>query len=361
MAQVGGEAHMKRAGNLWEELTSFENLLGAAKLAARGKRKRSDVANFALDLEGELVRLRRELMEERYQPGEYQSFQINDPKPRMISAAPFRDRVVHHALTMILEPIFERRFSKDCYACRKGFGTHRALDRAREGVRQQRYVLKCDVRKYFASIDHDILKGLLAAVVKCKPTLRLAGKIIDGSNRQEEIVHYFPGDNLFTPFERRRGLPLGNQTSQFFANLCLDPLDQFVNRILKPRCYVRYVDDFLLFGDSKEELRQMRDEIVILLANLRLAIHPQKSRVYRSSEGVTFLGWRIFPERMRLVRENVIRFRRKMRVLLRDERQGEAEWDEITQRVRAWIAHAATWRLRDKVFGEFAFRGRNAV
>jgi hypothetical protein len=117
-----------------------------------------------------------------------------------------------------LEPVFERRFSQDSYACRQGFGTHRALRRAKEGMRRQRFVLKCDVRKYFASIDHHVLKGLLAAAVKCRPTLRLAGSIIDGWERRDETVHYFPGDTLFTPLERRRGLPLGNQTSQFFAN-----------------------------------------------------------------------------------------------------------------------------------------------
>jgi retron-type reverse transcriptase len=364
MAQIGGEAHMKRLGNLWEELTSFENLLGAAKLAAKGKRRRTDVASFALDLEGELVRLRRELIEEGYWPGAYRSFQINDPKPRTISAAPFRDRVVHHALTAVLEPIFERRFSKDSYACRRGFGTHKALERAKEGMRQQRFVLKCDVRQYFASIDHAVLKGLLAGVVKCGPTLRLAGRIVDGWERQDETVHYFPGDTLFTPLERPRGLPLGNQTSQFFANVYLNPLDQFVNRTLRPRAYVRYVDDFLLFGDSKEELREMREAVVGLLASLRLTIHPGKSRVYRAAEGVTFLGWRIFPGRTRLVRENVIRFRRKMRGLQRDEEKGEADWEEITQRVRAWIAHAAygdTWRLREKLLGEFAFRRGNAI
>ena len=209
MAQIGGETHMKRLGNLWDELTSFENLLRAARLAAQGKRQRTDVAGFALDLEGELLRLRRELIEEEYRPGAYRSFQISDPKPRTISAAPFRDRVVHHALTAVLEPVFERRFSQDSYACRQGFGTHRALRRAKEGMRRQRFVLKCDVRKHFASIDHHVLKGLLAAAVKCRPTLRLAGSIIDGWERRDETVHYFPGDTLFTPLERRRGFAVG--------------------------------------------------------------------------------------------------------------------------------------------------------
>jgi RNA-directed DNA polymerase len=226
---------VKRAGNLWPDLSSFVNLLTAAKRAAAGKRRRADVAAFALNLEGELVQLRRELLDGSYQPGPYRSFQVMDPKPRLISAAPFRDRVVHHALTQVLEPIFERRFSKDSFACRQGFGTHRALAQARDGARRCSYVLKCDVKKYFASVDHEILSGLLARAVKCRDTLELAAKIIDASNPQEEAISYFPGDDLFTPFERRRGLPLGNQTSQFFANVYLNPLDQIVNRELRPQ------------------------------------------------------------------------------------------------------------------------------
>ena len=234
---------MKRIGKLWDGLTSFPNLLSAARRAAAGKRKRPDVAAFLHELEWEIVHLQKELLDGSYQPSRYRTFRVVDPKPRLISAAPFRDRVVHHALTQILEPIFERRFSQDSFACRKGFGTHRALAQAREGAFRYRYALKCDIRKYFPSIDHEILKNLLARVLKCRPTLELAGKIIDGSNPQEEVLYYFPGDDLFTPTERRRGLPLGNQTSQFFANVYLNPLDQFVNRTLKSAAYVRYVDD----------------------------------------------------------------------------------------------------------------------
>ena len=144
--------------------------------------------------------------------------------------------MVHHALTRILEPVFEPRFSDFSFASRKGFGQHKALALARQACRTHRYVLKCDIRKYFPSIDHGILEELLGRAVKCRETLRLASLIIDGSNPQEEAVAYFPGDNLFTPFERRRGLPIGNQTSQFFANVYLNPLDQFVLRELGQRC-----------------------------------------------------------------------------------------------------------------------------
>jgi retron-type reverse transcriptase len=355
---------VKRVGGLWPELVSFPNLLLAARRAAAGKRTRPDVAAFLLDLEPQLARLLRKLKDGSYTPGPYRCFSIRDPKPRLISAAPFRDRVVHHALTQVLEPVFEKRFSKDSFACRKGFGTHRALARAKEAARRCRYVLKCDVRKYFPSVDHAILKGLLARAAKCPFTLDLAARIIDASNAQEEVVSYFPGDDLFTPFQRRRGLPLGNQTSQFFANVYLDPLDQFVNRQIHPDAYARYVDDFVLFGDSKESLAESRRRIEEELCRLRLEIHPGKSRVYRTADGFTFLGWRIFPGHTRLVHENVVRFRRRMRVLASEYARG-AGWDRIHPKVRAWIAHAAygdTWKLRQQIFGQFAFRkGRAGV
>ena len=163
---------MKRVGNLWPELTSFANLVAAAEAAAAGKRKRPDVAAFRIDLEPELMRLRRELLEGSYQPGPYRTFTILEPKPRRISAAPFRDRVVHHALTRVLEPVFERRFWRNSFACRTGMGTHKALKQAREGFRRFAYVLKCDVRKYFASIDHDILNEQLARVISDQPARR---------------------------------------------------------------------------------------------------------------------------------------------------------------------------------------------
>jgi len=352
---------MKRTGNLWPQLISFRNLLEAAKKAAAGKRGRPDVAAFNINLEWEILRLQRELAEGSYRPGPYRGFVVRDPKPRLISAAPFRDRVVHHSLSQVLEPIFERRFSNDSFACRKGLGTHRALARAREGARRYTYVLKCDIRKYFASIDHEILKQTLSRTVKCGPTLDLAARIIDGSNLQEQRIAYFPGDDLFTPYERRRGLPLGNQTSQFFANVYLNSLDQ-VNRKLRPGIYVRYVDDFLLFDNGKDRLAVMAQAIREALWAMRLDLHPGKSRIYRSTDGMTFLGWRLFPQRARLVRENVIRFRRRMRRLQTEYAQGKLEWKDICQRVRAWIAHANhgdTWRLRQALFEEFAFsRGR---
>jgi len=209
-------------------MISFESLLEVAAKAQRGKRFRPAVARFHFTLERELLVLQAELASKTYRPGPYRSFYIYEPKQRLISAAPYRDRVVHHALTGVLEPIFERSFVFDSYACRKGKGTHAAVARCRNHARRFRYVLKADIRKFFPSVDHDILKHLIAGKIKDPNVLWLMGLILDHSNPQEPLLQWFPEDDLFTPAERRRGFPIGNQTSQFFANVYLDPLDHFV-------------------------------------------------------------------------------------------------------------------------------------
>lgn len=343
---------------LWPALTSLVNLFDAAGRAAAGKKSRPDVANFLANLEPELFRLQRQLAGGSYRPGPYRTFRIVDPKPRLISAAPFRDRVVHHALTNIVEPIFERSFVPYSFACRAGFGTHKALAHARRACARYSCVLKLDVQKYFASMDHQILEDLLARSVHCPDTLRLIELIIASSNPQEEVLHYFPGDNLFTPHERRRGLPLGNQTSQFFANVYLNPMDHMIVRNLRPGAYMRYVDDFLLFSDSKDQLQEMHGQIREFLYRFRLTLHPRKSRVHWCADGFPFLGFRLFPTHARLVRPNVVRFRRRFGRLHADYHAGLIDKATVNQSVQAWIGHAMhgdTWRLREQIFEAFPF------
>ena len=212
---------MKRHNHLWDWMTGYSNLERAAIKAARGKRRRRNVAEFLYNLETEICQLQDELRDKTYKPGAYHTFFIYEPKLRMISAAPFRDRVVHHALCSVLEWTFEPTFISDSYACRRGKGTHAAVDRFTEFARRNRYVLKCDVRKFFPSVDHEILKETVARKVKDRNALWLVDRIIDGSNPQEPVWDWFPGDDLLTRTERRLGLPIGNQTSQFFANVFL--------------------------------------------------------------------------------------------------------------------------------------------
>lgn len=314
---------MKRHGNLWPQVIDFNNLLAASKIAQRGKRYRETVLCFNSRLADELLQLQTELETKSYWPGRYTTFQIVEPKKRMISAAPYRDRVVHHALCNVIAPIFERTFIRDSYANRAGYGTHRALRRFTEFARSSRYVLQCDIRKYFASIDHEILKALIRRKIKCADTVRLIETIIDASNQQEERNEYFPGDELWTPYERRRGLPIGNLTSQFFANVYLDGLDHFVKERLCVSKYVRYVDDFSLFGDDREELAEARRRIEDHLTGLRLQIHPIKSQLFETRHGAGFVGYRVLPDRIRVKNENLQRARKRLRRLQAAYARGE--------------------------------------
>ncbi|MBU0719465.1 MAG: hypothetical protein KJ749_14555 [Planctomycetes bacterium] len=228
---------------LFERLTAWENLVAAARKTRLGKRNRGDCAALELERERELLRLQVELRRGTYRPGGYHTFHVSEPKRRMISAAPYRDRIVHHALINVIGPLFERNFVSDSYANRIAKGTHRAADRYQEFARRFRYVLQCDVVKFFPSIDHDILKTLLRSRIRDQRVLWLCDLIIDGSNEQEPVVHYFPGDGLFDPHHRRRGLPIGNMTSQFWANVYLHGLDNLIKRGLRLRGYVRYWQD----------------------------------------------------------------------------------------------------------------------
>jgi retron-type reverse transcriptase len=349
---------MKRQGNLWESVVAFENLVAAARQAQRGKRYRINVLTFNYALETELLTLQEELVSQTYQPGEYRTFQIVEPKKRMISAAPYRDRVVHHALCNIIAPIFEQTFTRDSYANRTGYGTHRALQTFVKHARSNRYVLQCDVRKYFPSIDHEILKTIIRRKIKCRQTLWLIETIIDASNQQESTNHHFPCDDLFTPYERRRGLPIGNLTSQFFANVYLNGFDHFVREELKVNGYVRYVDDFALFGNDLEFLNQVRKLIEDYLANLRLLIHPVKSQLFETRRGANFVGFRVLPDRLRVRSENLRRARRRLRLLQMRYREGEIGLGKLTECIRSWIAHLEhgdTWQLRTSVFTTVAF------
>lgn len=349
---------MKRANHLFGRVAAFENLLQAAQQAQKGKRFQDNALRFNIELEHELAQLERELRSKTYCPGAYRTFEIVEPKRRLISAAPYRDRVVHHALCNVIAPIFERTFIRDSYANRIGFGTHRALRRFTGFLRSSRYVLQCDVKKYFPSIDHAILKDLIRRKIKCADTLWLIDLIIDHSNPQEPVHDYFPGDDLLTPAMRRRGLPLGNLTSQFFANIYLNAFDHVVKETLRMKKYVRYVDDFALFDDDPERLAAARQQIEAFLATLRLTIHPVKSQLFETRHGANFLGFRVFPDRMRVRMDNLRRARRRLRRMQRMYAARQITWQNITQSMQSWIAHLEygdTWRLRERIFTDLVF------
>lgn len=249
---------------------------------------------------------------------------------------------------------FERGFVHDSYANRRGKGTHRAVARYERFRDRFRHVLRCDVWRYFPAIDHEILKHGLRRRIACPRTLALADRIVDGSNRQEPVLLHYPGDDLFTPQRRRRGLPIGNLTSQFFSNLYLDGLEHFCKEVLRAKGYLRYVDDFALFDDDPAWLEDWRRRIARFLEGRRQRLHPRKTKVVETRAPAEFLGFVLAPGgRRRLPEANVRRFRGRLRGLRDRWRAGAADRGEIEHRVGAWIAHAEhadTWRLRQAIF-----------
>ena len=346
---------MKTFKNLYPQVYGIENLYTAYRDARRGKRDKVQVFEFEFDAGSELNRLHDELRTQTYVPGAYTNFRLHDRKRRLISAAPFRDRVVHHALCNIIEPIFERTFIFDSYANRRGKGTHAALDRAQQFARKYRHVLQSDIVQFFPSIDHAVLRDLLAHPIADERTLWLIDQIIASGadvHIAQYVMQWFPGDDLFSR-TRPRGLPIGNLTSQFWANVYLNELDQFVKRELKCAAYVRYVDDFLLFADDKHLLWDWKNRIAEFLQSLRLVVHPRKTVAYPVATGIPFLGWHIFPTHRRLKRENVRDFIRRLDKQLAAFARGEIALDDVTTRTRSWIAHAEhgnTRHLRARVF-----------
>jgi RNA-directed DNA polymerase len=349
---------MIRHGKLWEQIIRFENLLQAARQAQKGKRFRGNVLEFNYNLETKLLQLQHELQTRTYKPGDYRTFQIREPKLRLVSAAPYRDRVVHHALCAIVMPIFERTFIHDSYANRIGKGTHCALHRFVKFARSNQYVLQSDIRKYFPSIDRTILKTLLRRKVKCPETLWLLDLIIDSSNAQEPVLDYFPGDNLLTPLDRPKGLPIGNLTSQSFANIYLNGFDWFIKDQLKVKNYLRYVDDFAMFSNDRTFLEEVRQATEIYLSTLRLKLHPIKTQLFETRIGANFVGFRILRDRIRVRAENLHRARRRIRRLQQDYANGKIDLETIEKSLQSWrshLRHGDTHRLQEDIFTTLRF------
>lgn len=299
---------MQRVGNLYPAFCSWENLLLAWRKARRGARRNRESLFFFHQLEPELIRLQEELAQQTWNPQPYRYFEIYDPKQRTISVATFRDRVVHHALINVLEPVYERRFDFDSYATRKGKGVHAAAARAQFFLRRNGWFFKSDIEKYFDSIDHEILLKSLARTIKDRPLLDLTEKIIRNGGANG------------------RGLPIGNLTSQFLANVYLDPFDRFIRETCGQRHYVRYMDDFVVFNRDKDDLKRLRPAIEGFLSEkLRLDLKPSATYFNGSREGLSFLGLRIFPALIRLRSENLRRITGRLRRRELEYRTGDID------------------------------------
>ena len=315
---------MRRAGGLWPRIADLSNLLRAAQVAARGKRRMPGVARFLERAEPECLTILRRLEDGSWQPGRPTRFLVHDPKTRMISAAPFPDRVVHHALIDPLESIFERRMIDGSYACRRGKGQHAAVREAQRLVRRHERFLKMDIRKCFESIRHDVVMSTLRRILKDRKVLDLCERIL-----AEE--------------EGGVGLPIGNLSSQWFANLVLDRLDHFVKERLRVPGYVRYMDDFVLFCDDIDALRANEQDVVRFLKD-ELALIPKEKATMRApvGSGLPFLGFRIYRRTVRVRPENLRRSLRRFRWRERQFENGNIDERELAECQRSVIAHLAT-------------------
>lgn len=345
-------------GDLYPQITSFAGLYAAALNAQRGKRFRPAVLAFNAQLEAHLFQLQHELRSFTYTPGPYRQFEIRDPKRRLISAAPYRDRVVHHAVCAAIVPPLQARFLRTSFANRRGFGSHKALRRFVVECGRHRWVLSADIRLYFPSIDLLLLRQQLAACIACPSTLWLLDRLLANGASSGPALDAFPGDSLLTPLERPRGLPIGNLTSQFLANLHLNALDHRLAALPGITAHLRYVDDIALFANHVESLRQARHLLDVELAALRLRLHPVKSQIRQTRHGACFVGFQVLPGRVRVRNHNLLKGKRRLRDLQRDVASGTVTAPAARLRLQSWNAHLAhghTWRLRRRLFTGVTF------
>jgi retron-type reverse transcriptase len=316
----------------YQDIISLDNLLVAWKEFRNGKRSRKDVQIFECDLMRNILRLHENLETKSYKHSEYVEFKISDPKPRIIHKATVRDRLLHHALHRVLYPFFEGKFIADSYSCRVNKGSHAALNRFRKfsfkvskNNTKTAWVLKCDIRKFFASIDHNILISVLKGSILDTNLIWVLSEVINSFN-----------------LGNGKGLPLGNLTSQLFANIYMDKFDKFVKHVLKAKYYIRYADDFVFISNNKNALAELLPKIKkFLWEKLHLELHENKTLLKTVAFGVDFLGWVHFPD------HRVLRTATKRRMFRNIvHRNGNKE---TMQSYLGLISHGNTSKLRQEI------------
>lgn len=310
---------MKRSKFLFDEIVSFDNIRLAWLKARRGKTFSYSVIKFKKDINGNLDKIRQRLLSQNPRFGKYRQFTITDPKMRVISAASFEERIMHHAIMNVLESVFERQMIFHSYACRKNKGTHSAVLYAFSQCRKFPFVMKLDVRKYFDSINHKILRNMLRRIIKDLPVLKLLDAIIDSYS-----VSDCP----------KRGLPIGNLTSQFFANLYLSQLDHFILEKCSVQGFIRYMDDMLIFGNSKCELRLLL-KTVEKFCSEKLELNLKEPVIEKTEKGIPFLGYRISEKSIRLLRSKEKEKRKKLKRLEFLYENGAIDSESVAVRMNA--------------------------
>ena len=324
-------------------LCSFEHLLRSFQKCRKGKTYRIYALEFEIDLEKNIFELQEELKSGKWKPIGYKTFYIYDPKKRLINAPAFRDRIVHRAVYDIMEPIWEPIFIYDSYACRKGKGTHKGVNRLTKFLRsyppnQKVYCFKADIKSYFASVDHKILFDIIKRKIVDKNFLSVIWKIIDSYHEEGK---------------RGIGIPLGNLTSQLFGNIMLNELDYFVKHELRVKHYIRYMDDFIILHTKKKKLWEWRDEIVMFLKKLKLRLHPKKQNVFPANRGIDFLGYIVFRDYRKVRSRNIHRFYNRLKKISKGTSNRDPELS-----IMSWFGysiHADTYRLNQSIAKKYPF------
>jgi len=345
---------MKIYKELFNQITSLENIVAAWEEFRSDKGKKADVQAFEFSLEQNLFSMHRDLLAKRYAHGPYTGFYIRDPKVRHIHKAMVRDRVLHHAVFRILNPIFEKTFIANSFSCRIGKGTHKGVLAAESMIRRESrnytkpcFALKCDVRKFFDSIDHEILLAILKKRIIDPDTMWLMERIIESFSTS------------WTTLFDRQGLPIGNLTSQLFANVYMNEFDQFVKQRLRIKHYARYTDDFVIVSTDKKYFMDLLDPIQDFLGeHMKLKLHPKKISIRACHRGVDFLGYVALPHHRLLRPKTKRRVFRKLKIQIAQYRAGAISEATLSQSLQSYLgvlSHANTHQLSEDLKNQFWF------
>ena len=349
--------------NMYTTICTFETLLAAYYKARSCKRYKSTILKFGFYLENNLFRLQKDLMNETYLPSAYVCFTVHDPKERKVAAPHFRDRVCQHALISAIDPLFEKTFIYDSYACREQKGTHFGLSRIKKFLQAARsfygpeaevYYLSMDISKFFASMSWDILLSLIFRKVSCPKTKKLIEKIVTHYQFFNEKGQPFnPAPIVLTPWEQK-GLPIGNLTSQLFANVYLNELDQFVKHTLRLRWYGRYMDDFIFIHKDKEYLHRIKDTVREFLQDkLKLTLSERKIIIANVTNGVPFVGYRIFYDHVLVRGKTLLHMQRRFKKRKKRRTYGKITEEQLKSSINSFLGHfqhANAWKLKQRMF-----------
>lgn len=347
---------MQSIKNLYEKIYDFENIYKAWEEARKGKRYRDDVLIFNQNYEEHLIDIQNQLIYETYEVGRYHTFYVYEPKKRLIMSLPFKDRIVQWAIYRQLFPLYENTFINDSYACRRGKGTHKAAYKLQYWLRQtdrkpeRYYYLKMDISKYFYRVDHEILLKVLAKRIKDERLLRLLAKIINCETTQFGLPMWKEPDEVEVADRLAdKGMPIGNLTSQMFANIYLNEVDQYAKHKLHLHYYIRYMDDIIILHKDKKYLAEVRDLMEVFLdENLRLNLN-NKTVIRPCSMGVDFVGFRIWATHRRMKKKTAVKIKRNLKSHIQRVRRGEESKERLERTIASYrgiLSHCNSYGMR---------------